>query len=154
MIEQRSNKQTNVSCSSRRKRIPPLTICILYIRNFRNYFFVIKRIEKYIVHIVRQWNNCLNIPVCAHFSYFFCFLSFIQLVQESMKTIDVILSLRYNLQEGTLLLQYYLIFFVISFAQIHENMKAIDVIPLLTPVVMEKIEAVVQSKPKRPDSYR
>jgi len=71
-----------------------------------------------------------------------------------MKTIDVILSLRYNLQEGTLLLQYYLIFFVISFAQIHENMKAIDVIPLLTPVVMEKIEAVVQSKPKRPDSYR
>nr|KYP50819.1 putative voltage-gated potassium channel subunit beta [Cajanus cajan] len=37
---------------------------------------------------------------------------------------------------------------------IQENMKAIDVIPLLTPVVMEKIEAVVQSKPKRPDSYR
>jgi hypothetical protein len=33
-------------------------------------------------------------------------------------------------------------------------MKAIDVIPLLTPAVMEKIEAVVQSKPKRPDSYR
>lgn len=33
-------------------------------------------------------------------------------------------------------------------------MKAIDVIPLLTPAVMEKIDAVVQSKPKRPDSYR
>ncbi|XP_011091392.1 probable voltage-gated potassium channel subunit beta [Sesamum indicum] len=39
-------------------------------------------------------------------------------------------------------------------AQIQENMKAINVIPLLTPAVMEKIEAVVQSKPKRPDSYR
>ncbi|OMO59750.1 Aldo/keto reductase [Corchorus olitorius] len=37
---------------------------------------------------------------------------------------------------------------------IQENMKALDVIPLLTPAVMEKIEAVVQSKPKRPDSYR
>jgi voltage-dependent potassium channel beta subunit len=39
-------------------------------------------------------------------------------------------------------------------SQIQENMKAIDVIPLLTPAVMDKIEAVVQSKPKRPDSYR
>ncbi|OWM67629.1 hypothetical protein CDL15_Pgr024714 [Punica granatum] len=39
-------------------------------------------------------------------------------------------------------------------SQIQENMKAIDVIPLLTPAVMEKIEAVVQSKPKRPDSFR
>lgn len=38
--------------------------------------------------------------------------------------------------------------------QIQENMKAIDVIPLLTPEVLEKIEAVVQNKPKRPDSYR
>lgn len=38
--------------------------------------------------------------------------------------------------------------------QIQENMKAIDVIPLLTPSVMEKIEAVVQTKPKRPDSFR
>ncbi|KAI8566651.1 hypothetical protein RHMOL_Rhmol02G0058300 [Rhododendron molle] len=38
--------------------------------------------------------------------------------------------------------------------QIQENMKAIDVIPKLTPDVLEKIEAVVQSKPKRPDSYR
>ncbi|CAA6662576.1 unnamed protein product [Spirodela intermedia] len=35
-----------------------------------------------------------------------------------------------------------------------ENMKAINVIPLLTPDVIEKIEAVVQSKPKRADSYR
>ncbi|KAK6929629.1 NADP-dependent oxidoreductase domain [Dillenia turbinata] len=39
-------------------------------------------------------------------------------------------------------------------SQIVENMKAVDVIPLLTPAVMEKIEAVVQSKPKRPDSFR
>ncbi|KAF2285612.1 hypothetical protein GH714_005807 [Hevea brasiliensis] len=39
-------------------------------------------------------------------------------------------------------------------SQIQENMKAIDVIPLLTPAVMEKIEAVVQSRPKRPESYR
>lgn len=39
-------------------------------------------------------------------------------------------------------------------SQIKENMKAIDVIPKLTPLVMEKIEAVVQTKPKRPDSYR
>lgn len=33
-------------------------------------------------------------------------------------------------------------------------MKAIDVIPKLTPEVLEKIEAVVQTKPKRSDSYR
>ncbi|KAL2506477.1 putative voltage-gated potassium channel subunit beta [Abeliophyllum distichum] len=39
-------------------------------------------------------------------------------------------------------------------SQIQENMKAVNVIPLLTPSVMEKIEAVVQTKPKRPDSYR
>ncbi|KAF5201393.1 Voltage-gated potassium channel subunit beta like, partial [Thalictrum thalictroides] len=38
--------------------------------------------------------------------------------------------------------------------QIQENMKAIDVIPMLTPDVLEKIEAVVQSKPKRQDTYR
>lgn len=38
--------------------------------------------------------------------------------------------------------------------QIQENMKAVDVIPLLTPAVMEKIEAIAQTKPKRPDSYR
>lgn len=38
--------------------------------------------------------------------------------------------------------------------QIQENMKAIDLIPKLTPDVMEKIEAVVQSKPKRPESFR
>lgn len=41
-----------------------------------------------------------------------------------------------------------------SVIQIQENMKAVDVIPMLTPAVLEKIEAVVQSKPKRPDSYR
>uniref|UniRef100_A0A7N0USS8 NADP-dependent oxidoreductase domain-containing protein n=1 Tax=Kalanchoe fedtschenkoi TaxID=63787 RepID=A0A7N0USS8_KALFE len=39
-------------------------------------------------------------------------------------------------------------------SQIQENMKAIDVIPLLTPAIMERIEAVIQSKPKRPESYR
>jgi len=39
-------------------------------------------------------------------------------------------------------------------ARIEENMKAINVIPKLTPEVLEKIEAVVQSKPKRPESYR
>ncbi|XXG61737.1 hypothetical protein AAC387_Pa05g0274 [Persea americana] len=39
-------------------------------------------------------------------------------------------------------------------SQIQENMKAIGVIPLLTPEVLEKIEAVIQSKPKRSDSYR
>lgn len=43
---------------------------------------------------------------------------------------------------------------LLSSMQIQENMKAVDVIPLLTPAVMEKIEAVVQSKPKRPESYR
>ncbi|PWA27982.1 hypothetical protein CTI12_AA627520 [Artemisia annua] len=37
---------------------------------------------------------------------------------------------------------------------IQENMKAIDLIPKLTPDVMEKIEAIVQSKPKRPESFR
>ncbi|PPD79581.1 hypothetical protein GOBAR_DD23482 [Gossypium barbadense] len=43
---------------------------------------------------------------------------------------------------------------VVVGTQIQENMKALDVIPLLTPAVMEKIETVFQSKPKRPDSYR
>ncbi|KAL8201734.1 hypothetical protein R6Q57_010881 [Mikania cordata] len=38
--------------------------------------------------------------------------------------------------------------------QIQENMKAIDVIPKLTPDVMEKIEAAIQSKPKPPESFR
>ena len=33
-------------------------------------------------------------------------------------------------------------------------MKALDVIPLLTPEVIDRIEAVVQSKPKRTESYR
>ncbi|CAD6241717.1 unnamed protein product [Miscanthus lutarioriparius] len=39
-------------------------------------------------------------------------------------------------------------------SQIVENMKALDVIPLLTPEVLDRIEAVVQSKPKRTESYR
>ena len=33
-------------------------------------------------------------------------------------------------------------------------MKALDAIPLLTPEVLDKIEAVVQSRPKRTESYR
>ncbi|KAK9062475.1 hypothetical protein SSX86_019661 [Deinandra increscens subsp. villosa] len=37
-------------------------------------------------------------------------------------------------------------------SQIKENIKAIDVIPKLTPDVMEKIEAVIQSEPKLPES--
>ncbi|XP_078440056.1 potassium channel beta subunit 1 [Wolffia australiana] len=39
-------------------------------------------------------------------------------------------------------------------SQITENMKALNVVPLLTPNVIDKIEAVIQSKPKRMDSYR
>ncbi|KAI4311374.1 hypothetical protein MLD38_036277 [Melastoma candidum] len=39
-------------------------------------------------------------------------------------------------------------------SQVQENMKAIDVVPLLTPSVMEKIEGVIQTKPKLPDSSR
>ena len=38
--------------------------------------------------------------------------------------------------------------------QIIENMKSLDVIPMLTPDVVERIEAVVQSKPKQPDQFR
>eukprot|EP00249_Psilotum_nudum_P008524 c21340_g1_i1 orf=450-1460(-) len=37
--------------------------------------------------------------------------------------------------------------------QIVENMRALDVIQLLTPEVIEKIEAVVQSRPKQQDFY-
>lgn len=42
----------------------------------------------------------------------------------------------------------------VNIAQIKENMKAVDVIPMLTPAVLEKIESVVQTKPKRQDTYR
>ncbi|CAM6020112.1 unnamed protein product [Sphagnum balticum] len=38
--------------------------------------------------------------------------------------------------------------------QVIENMKALQVLPKLTPDVMEKIDAIVNSKPKRPDQYR
>ena len=38
--------------------------------------------------------------------------------------------------------------------QIQENMKAIALIPKLTSDVMGKIEAIVQSKPKQPESFR
>lgn len=39
-------------------------------------------------------------------------------------------------------------------SQIVENMKALEVLPKLTPDVLEKIEAIVQNKPKRSESYR
>ncbi|KAG9145696.1 hypothetical protein Leryth_026576 [Lithospermum erythrorhizon] len=39
-------------------------------------------------------------------------------------------------------------------SQIEENMKAVNVIPMLTPSILERMEAVVKSKPKRQDSYR
>ncbi|KAK8944471.1 putative voltage-gated potassium channel subunit beta [Platanthera zijinensis] len=38
--------------------------------------------------------------------------------------------------------------------QIVENMKALEVLPKLTPDVLEKIEAIVQTKPKHSESYR
>jgi voltage-dependent potassium channel beta subunit len=38
--------------------------------------------------------------------------------------------------------------------QVVENMKSLEVIPKLTPEVMEKIEQVIQSKPEQPRSYR
>ena len=44
--------------------------------------------------------------------------------------------------------------YVLGSKQIIENMKSLDVIPMLTPDVIERIEAVVQSKPKQPDQFR
>lgn len=41
-----------------------------------------------------------------------------------------------------------------SESQVVENVKALQCIPLLTSEVIEKIENVVQSKPRRPDQYR
>jgi hypothetical protein len=38
--------------------------------------------------------------------------------------------------------------------QVVENMKSLEVLPKLTPDVLEKIEAIVQSKPKIVDQYR
>lgn len=38
--------------------------------------------------------------------------------------------------------------------QVVENMKALDVLPMLTPEVMAKIEEAVSTKPKLPDQYR
>jgi aryl-alcohol dehydrogenase-like predicted oxidoreductase len=35
--------------------------------------------------------------------------------------------------------------------QLTENIKALDVLKLLTPEVMEKIEAIMKTKPKAPD---
>jgi len=36
-------------------------------------------------------------------------------------------------------------------SQLHENLKALEALPLLTPEVMERIEAIMQSKPKLPE---
>jgi voltage-dependent potassium channel beta subunit len=38
--------------------------------------------------------------------------------------------------------------------QVVENMKSLEVIPKLTPEVMEKIEQVIKSKPEEPRTYR
>ncbi|KAL3697290.1 hypothetical protein R1sor_011366 [Riccia sorocarpa] len=39
-------------------------------------------------------------------------------------------------------------------AQVVENMKSLEILPRLTPAVLDKIEAIVQSKPKVADQYR
>eukprot|EP00850_Spirogloea_muscicola_P003677 SM000015S01177 [mRNA] locus=s15:191981:193847:+ [translate_table: standard] len=39
-------------------------------------------------------------------------------------------------------------------SQIEENMKALAAIPKLTPEVMERIEAIIRSKPALPDNFR
>eukprot|EP00271_Cylindrocystis_brebissonii_P002921 TRINITY_DN13674_c0_g1_i1.p1 TRINITY_DN13674_c0_g1~~TRINITY_DN13674_c0_g1_i1.p1 ORF type:complete len:329 (+),score=68.01 TRINITY_DN13674_c0_g1_i1:222-1208(+) len=39
-------------------------------------------------------------------------------------------------------------------AQIEENMLAVKVLPKLTPAVIERIEAIIQSKPNAPATYR
>eukprot|EP00850_Spirogloea_muscicola_P012961 SM000086S23013 [mRNA] locus=s86:16352:18039:- [translate_table: standard] len=39
-------------------------------------------------------------------------------------------------------------------SQIEENMKALTAIPKLTPEVMERIEAIIRSKPALPDNFR
>ena len=41
-----------------------------------------------------------------------------------------------------------------SFVQVIENMKALEVVKLLTPEIVEKIEEVIQSKPKKPETFR
>ena len=38
--------------------------------------------------------------------------------------------------------------------QVVENMRAIDVIPKLTPHIMDRIENVMKNRPKLPDSLR
>ncbi|KAJ7299081.1 hypothetical protein O6H91_11G029200 [Diphasiastrum complanatum] len=38
-------------------------------------------------------------------------------------------------------------------SQLVDNLKALDVIPKLTPDILDRIEAVVQTKPKQPDVY-
>jgi len=38
--------------------------------------------------------------------------------------------------------------------QVHENMKALDIVPELTGEVLEKIEAILQNKPAEEEDYR
>jgi aryl-alcohol dehydrogenase-like predicted oxidoreductase len=38
--------------------------------------------------------------------------------------------------------------------QVVENMQALEVVPRLTDEVMERIEAVLDNKPKLPEDYR
>jgi hypothetical protein len=38
--------------------------------------------------------------------------------------------------------------------QVEDNLKALEVLPKLTPDVLEKIEAVMQNKPTRPKAFR
>lgn len=38
--------------------------------------------------------------------------------------------------------------------QVVENMKAIEILPKLTPDVLKRIDSVVHNKPKQPDQYR
>ena len=35
--------------------------------------------------------------------------------------------------------------------QLLENLKSLDIVPMLTPEVMEKIDAILKNKPKLPD---
>jgi aryl-alcohol dehydrogenase-like predicted oxidoreductase len=35
--------------------------------------------------------------------------------------------------------------------QLLENLKSLDIVPMLTPEVMEKIDVILKNKPKLPD---
>lgn len=38
--------------------------------------------------------------------------------------------------------------------QIEENLKALDVLPKLTPEVMERIDSILETKPEAPSTFR